>query len=120
MHIEELRRQLAALGQPARGRRYPAPLLDALCGWLQSQRALGRRWSELAADTGLHVATLYRLAGSAAPVQSADPVRLVPVLTTEPVRATSSDRHLRLMLPSGLVVEGLCLESVVALVQRLK
>jgi hypothetical protein len=119
MHIDELRRQLAAFGQPARGRRYPQPLRDSLCGWLQSQRALGRRWSELAADTGLHVATLYRLAGSPASSQAAHPVRLVPVLTTEPAREPPSGRHLRLMLPSGLVVEGLCLDSVVALVQRL-
>jgi hypothetical protein len=77
MHIDELRRQLAAFGQPAHGRRYPAPLRDSLCGWLQSQRGLGRRWSELAAVTALHVATLYRLAGSPAPSQSAHPVRLV-------------------------------------------
>lgn len=119
MHIDELRRQLAAFGQPARGRRYPPPLRDALCGWLRSQRGLGRRWSELAADTGLHVATLYRLTGSPASSPAAHPVRLVQVCTTEPAPDTPSGRHLRVVLPSGLVVDGLCLDTVVALLQRL-
>lgn len=123
-HLDELRRQLAAFGRPARGRRYPPALRMSLHHWLVTQRRAGRSWFQLSSELGLPVATLVRLAEPPASLLTVVAPRLVPVLaadsaTSTPAPPASPSPGLRLVLPSGAAVSGLQLHELVQVLRGL-
>ena len=105
----EIRRLRAALArrEGGRGRRFAPELRRQITAVGRGLRAEGRSWFKIGRDVGLPTETMRRLC-EAAPgfvaVEVADDVR---------------PRKLAVVAPSGYRVEGLDVETVVALLARL-
>jgi len=108
-----LRTALATTERSGRGRAYPPSLRADVLRHARARLAAGEATSAIATDLGLHVATLASWIGRAslAPATFAR----VAVLAEPPATAGALVVH----TPQGLRIDGLDLDSLVTLLQRL-
>jgi hypothetical protein len=92
-----------------RGHRYDTKLKARAIAFARELRGQGRSWGGIAQELGLRMETVRRWCTSAEPKQMRT-VRLQP----EP-----SEARITAVSPSGLRIEGLTLETVVALLRAL-
>lgn len=114
MHERERWALRRALARHARGRefRYAKELKARVVAHAEQRRRAGATWAALSSELGLHLATLRRWCGSRSAPRA---IALRPV----EVVADSASRSVTVVSPSGFRVEGLVLESAVAMLRAL-
>lgn len=97
---------------------FPLAIRQAVASHALPRHQNGERWSQIGADLGLSSTTIVNWTRelSASPPKSSGSPSFVPVLLTD-VRPVSPT--LTLLSPSGFRIEGLDLDTAVALLQRL-
>lgn len=105
----EIRKLRAALArrQGGRGRRFAPELRRQITAVGRGLRAEGRSWFKISRDVGLPAETVRRLCEAA------------PGFVAVEVADAARSGHLVVVAPSGYRVEGLDVETVVALLARL-
>jgi hypothetical protein len=106
----ELQRAIVALGPRGRGRPYPRDLLAKLIAYTAARREQGAKLLEIGNELGISWRSLSRwLAERAISGAGFQPVRV----------AQPRPSHVVVRGPHGIVIEGLDLEGIAELVQRL-
>lgn len=108
---QELQRAIATLGPRGRGRAYPQELLAKLVSYAAERRAQGATLLAIGGEIGISWRSLSRWLGERAASSSGG---FQPVRVVQP-RASALVVH----GPHGIVIEGLDIDGVVELVQRL-
>jgi hypothetical protein len=106
---EELRVELSALGPRGRGRAYPKGLLEKLLSYTVARRRQGAELLAVGAELGISWKTLARWLGGKRKARRFERVEVV----TPPARA------LTVHGPRGPRIEGLDIDGVAELMQRL-
>ena len=110
-------RELAALRrgvqghEGGRGKRYPAELRSQLGSWVRRRRAEGASAATIAAELSLPLSTVSRWASTRSRSTALVPIEVVP--------DARPSRTLRVLSPSGFVVDGLKLEEAASLLRLL-
>lgn len=117
----ELRRQVEGLGPRSPSRRFPPDLKRRISEWAQGELARGARPNQLAKMVGVPWESLSRWVGRRQPAEGAKlrTVRVVPSAASTPSAALTATRGVILRSPSGFVVEGLDVASLVEVLRQL-
>lgn len=108
--VQSLRRRLARLPR-GRGVRFPADLRAEVTAWITDRRAAGAWWSELERELGVSSVTLKRWATPrTGRMVAMRPVDVIDAPATETVT---------LVAPNGLRIEGVPVETAIAILRGL-
>lgn len=106
----DLRRRIARLRRGRPGFRFSASLRRRITAWVVAHRERGIWWCDLAREIGVPAATLKRWA---TPRSTALGVREVEVIDAPPAGTVT------LVAPSGLRIEGVEVETAIAILRGL-
>ena len=108
---------LASLGKRGRTTRIPDPVRQAVLAYVVEARKAGRPWSTIRRTLGLSEGVLRRWQRSGKKVPRPHASLLRPIsIKPAPI---SDQKHLCLVTPSGMRLEGLTVESAAELLRRL-
>jgi len=105
--LDELTREVQALGPRGPGRRYPHALRARLMAWADAERRKGQQWVAISDRLGIPCATLQRWCAGSEPA-------FVPVV----VREEPTPDLVSVVAPSGWRLEGLSLSRALELLGR--
>ncbi len=109
---EELQKALATIERRGRGRPYPRPLLEQLLAYTVARRRQGATLLTIGQELGMSWRTLARWVSERAATSEHGPA-------FQPVQVASRRPEVVVRGPRGIVIEGLDLEDIAELVQRL-
>ena len=110
MDPKSIRNVVTALSARGAGRRYPPEIRSAAAAFAQQQRQADVDWLGIAAELGIPAKTVQRWTEVGSRATALVPVRIKP----PPVRSP-----LQLRLPSGAILEGLDVDTAVAVLRAL-
>lgn len=105
-----LRRRIARLKRGRPGFRFSATLRERITAWVAAQRERGMWWCDLAREIDVPAETLKRWA---TPRSTSLGVREVELIDTPPVGTVT------LVSPTGLRIEGIEVETAIAILRGL-
>ncbi len=108
--LRDLQRALATF-RKRRTTRYPAALRERITAWVTARRGCGDWWPEIAEPLGIPAPTLARWVASR--VASAAAMLPVDVIDAPPVGTVT------LVAPSGLRIEGVTIDTAIAILRGL-
>jgi len=114
----EIRTAVEALGERGRGYKYPKQIREQVQAFVTERRGMGVSWDEISAEVGVNPATLVRWCDGNGGGVEKTPAAFKAVSVRDDAAYSATD-GLVLVSPLGYRVEGLGVESVVAVMRAL-
>jgi hypothetical protein len=106
--LRDLTRAIAAF-RKSRDARYPAKLRSRITAWVAAQRERGEWWTEIVSAIGIPAQTLIRWCDTRGATTTA--MKAVDVIDAPPVGTVT------LVSPTGLRIEGISVDTAIAILR---